>query len=333
MGGGGGPPAASDTGEGAGRRGVRPCSHPSVRRSASRQPRAKGPGGGRGGRSRGRLATGQGPRPPPDSGRAAHQTSVSRGRMACTSAATSRQVAEGSGSGGGQVGSLSHTRPNQSTATAWGLPAAVSPSKRVRRRRGWRWKRSGGVPTLHPAVPGRPPHRRAGLQLTQRRELPAPRVGEAGAPVVWPGRAREEEPGVPPLQHLAEGGPLGPELGAIGALHGGQPDKAVHALVVGVPPPIPRPGVEVPEARDPRAQPLERGEGIGGAAPPSAMVGGGEHPGSLAVPPSQDGDARVPPAPGECKGAGRNAGALAHGPAQVVPVPRAKKGGGRPQGG
>ena len=84
-----------------------------------------------------------------------------------------------------------------------------------------------------------------------------------------------EDPGVPPLQRLADGGPLGPKLGAIGALDGGQPDRAVHALVVGVPPPIPRPGEDVPEAQAPRAQPLEGGEGTGGAGQPSALVGRG----------------------------------------------------------
>ena len=41
---------------------------------------------------------------------------------------------------------------------------------------------------------------------------------------VRPGGARVEDPGVPPLQGLAHSGPLGPELGAAGALDGGQPD-------------------------------------------------------------------------------------------------------------
>ena len=48
------------------------------------------------------------------------------------------------GGGGWRAGSLSHTRPHQSTATAWGLPAALSPSKRVRRRCGRRCQQSGG---------------------------------------------------------------------------------------------------------------------------------------------------------------------------------------------
>ena len=63
--------------------------------------------------------------------------------------------------------------------------------------------------------------------------------------------ARVEDPGVPPLQGLAHSGPLGPELGAAGALDGGQPDRAVPALVAGLPPPVPGPSQEVLEAQDP----------------------------------------------------------------------------------
>ena len=153
----------------------------------------------------------------------------------------------------------------------------------------------GEVPTLHQSVLGRQPHRHAGLLLPQWRQVPAPRVGEAGAAVVRPGGARKEDPGVPPLQCRADGGPLGPKLGAIRALDGGQPDRAVHARVVGVPPPIPRPGEEVPQAQEPRAQPLEGGKATGGAGPPSALVGGEEHLVGLAAPSPQQGEAMLPP--------------------------------------
>ena len=149
--------------------------------------------------------------------------------------------------GGLRAGSLYHTRPQQSSTTAWGLPADVSPSTRLRRRRGRRCQQSESAPTLHPDMPGRPPHRRAGLLLPQWRQAATPHVAQAGAPVVRPGGEREEDPGVPPLQHLADGDPIGPELGANRALDDGQPDRAVHELVVSVPPPIPRPGEEVPE--------------------------------------------------------------------------------------
>ena len=118
---------------------------------------------------------------------------------------------------------------------------------------------------------------------------------EASAPVVRPGGAREEHRGVPLLQRLADGGPLGPELRAIG--DGGEPDGAGHALVVGVPPPIPHPSEEVREAQDLMAPALKGGEGTGGAGPPLAQVGGGEHLGGLAVLPPQQGEAMVPPPP------------------------------------
>ena len=62
------------------------------------------------------------------------------------------------------------------------------------------------------------------------------------------------------------------------------------ALVVGAPPPVPRPGEQVPEAQDPRAHPLKGGEDVDVAGPPSPLVGDGEHLGSLPVSP--------PPPPG-----------------------------------
>ena len=99
---------------------------------------------------------------------------------------------------------------------------------------------------------------------------------------------------------LVTGGPLGPEIGAFGALDGEQPDRADNALVVGVPPPILVPGEEHLEAHDPGAKPLEGGKGTHGAGPPPASVGGGEHLEGLAVPSPQKGEAMVPsPASGE----------------------------------
>ena len=76
-----------------------------------------------------------------------------------------------------------------------------------------------------------------------------PCVGKDGAAGFRPGRARKEDPGVPPPQGLADNGPLGPELRAIGAPDGGRPDKAVCALVKGVPRPVLGPGKEVLEAQ------------------------------------------------------------------------------------
>ena len=54
------------------------------------------------------------------------------------------------------AGSLFHTRPQQPTSTAWGLLAAVSPLKRLRRRRGRRCQLSGGSsqPTTPPCRVG-----------------------------------------------------------------------------------------------------------------------------------------------------------------------------------
>ena len=80
----------------------------------------------------------------------------------------------------------------------------------------------GVVLALHPAVPGRPPRRVAPLLPPHGRQVPARCVG-AG---VRPGGARVEDLGVPPLQGLAHSGPLGPELGAAGALDGGHPAPA-----------------------------------------------------------------------------------------------------------
>ena len=100
LGGGGGPPRASGRGR-AGRRGGRLCSHPSARRLASRATSCRWsswrPGSTRQ-RTSGHRAVAQ---PSPCSSRVARQTSVIRGRRACTLAATSSQVAKGSGLGGG----------------------------------------------------------------------------------------------------------------------------------------------------------------------------------------------------------------------------------------
>ena len=166
-------------------------------------------------------------------------------------------IGVGGGGGGWRTGSLFHTRPQQSAATAWGLPAAVSPSKRVRRRSERRCQQSRAVfPMHHPAVPGWPPQRRAGLLMPHRRQVPAPCVEEAGVVGLRPGGAHEEDPGIPPLQSLGDNGPLGRKLTAIGALDCAQLDKAVRTLVVGVPPPILGPGEEVLEGQDPRARPF-----------------------------------------------------------------------------
>ena len=70
----------------------------------------------------------------------------------------------------------------------------------------------GVVPMHHPALPSRPPQRRAGLGLPHWGQVPAPCVGEAGAAGVRPG-ARVKRTGVPPLEGLADSGPLGPKLG------------------------------------------------------------------------------------------------------------------------
>ena len=156
---------------------------------------------------------------------------MSRGRRACTSAATSPQVAEGSGSGGeGPAGGVGVPHPAPPVHRHVVGPAGGRLSLEEGEAAAWAEVPAvGGVPPHHPAVPGRPPQRLAGLLLPQWCQVPASCVGQSSAPGVRPGGAREEDPGVPPLQGLADGGPLGPELGAIGALDGGQPDRAVHA--------------------------------------------------------------------------------------------------------
>ena len=116
-----------------------------------------------------------------------------------------------------------------------------------------------------------------------------PRVEETGVSVVGGGgRGRTQRgPWVPSLQHLGDGGPLGPKLGAGWALDSGPLEGAVRTLVVGVPPPVPRPSKEALEAREPGAQPLEGGKDKGGVGPPSPLMGDGEHCFDLAVPPPQ----------------------------------------------
>ena len=104
------------------------------------------------------------------------------------------------------------------------------------------------IPPLHRAVPGRPPQLHGCLLLPHRHQVPAPCVGEAAAAAVGPGGARVEDLEVPPLQGLAHSGPLGPELGAAGALDGGDRDPFVHGSVTAVPPPIAGPCQEVLEA-------------------------------------------------------------------------------------
>ena len=105
------------------------------------------------------------------------------------------------------------------------------------------------------------------------------------------------------MQRLGDGGPFGAKLGARGALDSGRPEGAVVTLAVDPQPPVPRPGEEVPEAGDPRAQALKGGEDTGGASPPSPLVGGGEHPGGLAVRPPQQREVVVwPPVLGELGG-------------------------------
>ena len=119
---------------------------------------------------------------------------------------------------------------------------------------------------------GRPPHRHAGLPLPQWRQVSEAHLEETGASVVGVGGVHKEDAGVPPWQRLRDGGPVGPKLRATGALDSGPPEGAVRMLVVGVSPPVPRPGKEVPEVQDSRAQPLEGGEDTGGIGPPA---GGG----------------------------------------------------------
>ena len=74
-----------------------------------------------------------------------NRVSLSQGRRACTSVATTRQVAEGSTWGGGLAGGVvvPHLAPPVQ-ATAWALTAAVSASKSARRRRRRRCLQLGG---------------------------------------------------------------------------------------------------------------------------------------------------------------------------------------------
>ena len=187
-----------------------------------------------------------------------------------------------SGRGGGwQAGWLSHTRSHQSAGV--GLAGGRVPLEEGQAVARAEVPAVGGVPTLHPATPGRPPHGRTGLLLPQWHPVRAPRVEETGAPVVRAGGTREEDAGVPPLQRL-DGGPLGPKLRATGALDGGPPDTARHGR------PRTSGGCATTHGRGdhggarPQGTALRGGEGTSGAGPPLAPEGGGAHLGGLAVP-------------------------------------------------
>ena len=136
----------------------------------------------------------------------------------------------------------------------------------------------GVVPLLHAAGPGLPPQRLARFLPPHGGEVLAPRVREAAAAEIRPGGAREEDPGVPPLQRLAHSGPLGPELGATREIDSGDPDRPVLWPVTAVPPSVPGP---------------RQGADRVGPAPPMGAVR--EHLRGLAVPPANQGEAVVPP--------------------------------------
>ena len=81
--------------------------------------------------------------------------------------------------------------------------------------------------------------------------LSHPCVRAAATAAVRLAGARVEDPGVPPPQGLAHSGPLGPELGAAGALDGAESEPFVLGPVTAVPPPDPGPCQEVLEAQGP----------------------------------------------------------------------------------
>ena len=153
----------------------------------------------------------------------------------------------------------------------------------------------GVVPLLHASRPGLPPQRHARLLPPHGRQVPAPRVREAAAAGVRPGGVRVEDLGVPPLQGLAHSGPLGPELGAAGALNGGDPDPFVLGPVTAVPPPVPGSHQEVLEAQDPGEQSHQGGQGTDGVGLGPLLGAGRKHQGGLAVPPANQGEAMAPP--------------------------------------
>ena len=155
------------------------------------------------------------------------------------------------------MGSLSQTRPHQSTPTARSLPAsgrrpleegeaaahAVEPAGR------------GVVPLLHTAGPGLPQQRLARLLPPHGGQEPAPHVRAAATAGVRPGGVRKEDLGVPPLQGLAHSGPLGPELGDAREIDGGDPDLLVLRPVTAVPPPVPGPARRSLRRRTPGSSP------------------------------------------------------------------------------
>ena len=128
----------------------------------------------------------------PGSGRVAHHTSVTRGRRARTALATSSYVAASplwGGGGGGRAGGVVVPHPVPPVH-----PHGVGPAGgRLPLEEGEAAERAdvpacGGVaPYLHPALPGRPPQRRAHLLLPHGCQVPAPCVEAGCAAGVRPG--------------------------------------------------------------------------------------------------------------------------------------------------
>ena len=108
----------------------------------------------------------------------------------------------------------------------------------------------GVVPPLHAASPDLPPQELARLLPPHGGQVPMPPVPKAAAAGVRPGGARVEDLGVPPLEGLTQGGPLGLEIGAARAVDGGDSDLLVLRPVTAGPPTIPGSRQKVLEPQD-----------------------------------------------------------------------------------
>ena len=87
----------------------------------------------------------------------------------------------------------------------------------------------GGLPTLHPAIAGWPPHRRACHVLPQWRQVPSPRVEKTGALVVGAGARAKRTLGYLHCSAWPTMAPLVPNSGPAGPWTADSEDGAVRA--------------------------------------------------------------------------------------------------------
>ena len=172
--------------------------------------------------------------------------------------------------------------------TAWSLPAAVVPSKRVRRRRGRRNQQGGGSSRC--STPRGRVCRHSGWPVSSRH------VGARNLRHVYGRRPpRGSGRGARAKRTYGYLHCLVPKLGAAWENDGGVPNRLVLWPVTAVPTSVPGPREKVLESQDPREQHHEGSQGAGRVRRAPSLGAVWEHQDGLAVPPANQGAAVVPP--------------------------------------